>query len=343
MMRHAEQADRGSPIREVTGVSRLALPADLLRGDEPVVLRGLVADWPLVRAGLDGAAHAIDYQQRHAREGEVVAMVAPSEVDGRLFYNEDLSGFNFRVERARLASVLAGMRQQLDDARPPTLYMGSTTVETFFPGLAADHQVALDAEGALYSIWIGNRTRIAAHQDLPDNLACVAVGHRRFTLFPPDQLANLYIGPLDFTPAGQAISLVDFAAPDFARFPRFATALAAAQTAVLGPGDALFIPSLWWHHIEALDRFNVLMNYWWRQSPDFMDTPMNALMLAILAVRDLPAAQRAAWQEVFRHYVFEPGDAVAAHIPEGARRVLAALTPDVARELRARLLKRINR
>ncbi|MEP6938245.1 MAG: cupin-like domain-containing protein [Rudaea sp.] len=331
------------PIREIAGVSRDALPAELLRGDTPVVLRGLVADWPLVRAGLDGPARAIDYLSKHARDGEVVAMIAAPEFGGRLFYNADLSGFNFRVERARLDSVLAAMRQQLDAAQTPTLYMGSTTVETFFPGLATDNQVALDAQGALYSIWIGNRTRIAAHQDLPDNLACVAVGHRRFTLFPPAQLANLYIGPLDFTPAGQAISLVDFAAPDFARFPRFAAAIDAAQTSVLGPGDALFIPSLWWHHIEALDRFNVLMNYWWRQSPDFMDTPMNALMLAILAVRDLPPAQRAAWQEIFRHYVFEAGAAVAAHVPEAARRVLAPLTPDVARDLRARLLKRINR
>ena len=330
-------------IREVSGVSRAALPADLLRGDAPVVLRGLVADWPLVRAGLAGPGAAIDYLRANARDGEVVAMVGAAEFAGRLFYNADLSGFNFKVERARLGSVLTAMQQQLDAPQPPTLYMGSTTVETFFPGLAADNQVALDAQGALYSIWIGNRTRIAAHQDLPDNLACVAVGQRRFTLFPPDQLANLYIGPLDFTPAGQAISLVDFAAPDFKRFPRFADALDAAQTAVLGPGDALFIPSLWWHHIEALDRFNVLMNYWWRQSPEFMDTPMNALMLAILAVRDLPPAQRTAWQEVFRHYVFEPDDAVAAHIPAAARRVLAPLTPEVARELRARLLKRINR
>jgi len=330
-------------IREVAGVSREALPAELLRGNEPVVLRGLVADWPLVRAGLDGAVRAIEYLRGHARDGEVVAMVAPPDVGGRLFYNTDLSGFNFRVERARLNSVLEAMRQQLGATLPPTMYLGSTTVETFFPGVGAENRVALDAQGALYSIWIGNRTRIAAHQDLPDNLACVAVGHRRFTLFPPDQLSNLYIGPIDFTPAGQAISLIDFAVPDLARFPKFAAAIDEAQTAVLGPGDALFIPSLWWHHIEALDPFNVLMNYWWRQSPDFMDTPMNALMLAILAVRDLPPAQRTAWQEVFRHYVFEPDDAVTAHIPAAARRVLAPLTPDLARDLRARLLKRINR
>src|SRR3546814_5934626 len=79
---------------------------------------------------------------------------------------------------------------------------------------------------------------------------------------------------------------------------------------------------MWWHHMEALDAFNVLVNYWWRQSPAWMDTPMNALMHAIMTVRDLPPAQRETWREVFRHYVFEADETTAGHIPEEARRLL---------------------
>ena len=90
----------------------------------------------------------------------------------------------------------------------------------------------------LASLWIGNRTRTAAHFDLPQNIACVISGRRRFTVFPIGQLPNLYVGPLDFTPAGQAISLVDFHAPDFERYPRFREALRHAQVAELEPGDA---------------------------------------------------------------------------------------------------------
>jgi len=333
-------ADR---VREISGVDWRAPPDALLRAREPVVLRGFAADWPLVQAAKQSAPQALGYLRRFARDAEVTAMVAPPAAGGRLFYNADVTGFNFHVERPRLGAVLNALEAQLGASAPPALYLGSTTVDTFFPGLSADNRVELGARGALYSIWIGNRTRIAAHQDLPDNLACVAAGRRRFTLFPPEQLQNLYIGPLDLTPAGQAISLVDFAAPDYARFPRFAEALRHAQVAELDAGDALFIPSLWWHHIEALEAFNVLLNYWWRQSPDYMDTPMNALMLAILAVRDLPAREREEWQEIFRHYVFEAGDATAAHVPAAARGVLAPLDADRARELRARLLKRINR
>jgi hypothetical protein len=162
-------------------------------------------------------------------------------------------------------------------------------------------------------------------------------------LFPPEQLANLYIGPLDFTPAGQAISLVDLVNPDLQRFPKFAEAARHAQVAELGPGDALFIPSMWWHHIEALDSFNVLVNYWWRQSPAFMDSPIGALMYAIMTVRDLPKEQRDAWFNLFRHYVFEADDQTAAHIPAGARRSLSPMDADTARDIRARLLQRLNR
>lgn len=100
---------------------------------------------------------------------------------------------------------------------------------------------------------------------------------------------------------------------------------------------------MWWHHIEALDAFNVLVNYWWRDQPDYTDTPTNALLLAMMTMRELAPAQRAAWQEQFRHYVFEAGDATAAHIPPAARRILAPLDDDATRVLRAQLLKKLNR
>jgi len=157
------------------------------------------------------------------------------------------------------------------------------------------------------------------------------------------KLANLYVGPIDFTPAGQSVSLVDLARPDFAKFPKFAQALAHARVADLEPGDAIFIPSMWWHHVEALDSFNVLVNYWWRQSPEHMDSPINALMMAMMSVRDLPKEQRRAWQHLFDHYVFAADEHTAEHIPKPARGGLLPLDPDAARVLRARLLKNLNR
>jgi hypothetical protein len=196
---------------------------------------------------------------------------------------------------------------------------------------------------ALASIWIGTPTRIAAHNDFPDNLACCAAGRRRFTLFPPDQFGNLYLGPIDHTPAGRAVSMVDFAAPDLAAYPNFAEALAHAQIADLEPGDALFIPSLWYHHVEASAPFNVLVNYWWRDTPRFLGQPQNALNHAILAIRDLPEAQRDVWRAMFEHYVFSGGDAAAAHVPVQGRGVLARFDAETAGRMHAFLLRSLSR
>jgi hypothetical protein len=224
-----------------------------------------------------------------------------------------------------------------------SLYVGSTTLDVALPGLQAGNALDLAPRDPLVSLWLGTRSTVAAHQDLPDNLACVAAGRRRFTLFPPEQLTNLYIGPLDFTPAGQAISLVDFARPDLQRFPRFAQALQHSWSVELGPGDAIFIPSLWWHHVQALAPLNLLINHWWRDSPAWMDSPINTLLHALLSVRGLPPAQRAAVAQMFQHYVFEPPADALAHIPESVRGVLAPLDARTARMLRAQLLHKFNR
>ncbi|MGH8175608.1 MAG: cupin-like domain-containing protein [Steroidobacter sp.] len=330
-------------IQRIDGVEPRSLPDAVLNATQPLVLKGLVAKWPVVRAGLESDEAAAAYLRRFYRDATVGAMLGMPDIDGRFFYNEDLSGFNFRPVKIKLDTVLDEIARHQHAERPPAIYVGSTTVDVCLPGFRAENDLDLGDRQPLASVWIGNRTRIAAHHDLPDNIACVAAGHRRFTLFPPGELGNLYIGPLDFTPAGQAISLVDFAKPDFEKFPKFAEALKTAQVAELGPGDAIFIPSMWWHHIESLDSFNVLVNYWWRQSPPWMDSPMNALMLAIMSVRDLPPEQRKAWRDLFNHYVFEADDHTTNHIPPKARRVLSPLDAEAARELRARLLQKLNR
>ena len=139
----------------------------------------------------------------------------------------------------------------------------------------------------------------------------------RSTLFPPEQFTNLYLGPIDNTPAGRAVSMVDFHKPDFDAHPLFAKALEQAQVVTLGPGDAVFIPSMWWHHVEGLAPFNILMNYWWRDTPRYLGQPQDALNHAILAIRDLPAQDKAVWQALFEHYVFENRPQLTDHIPEG--------------------------
>lgn len=312
-----------------------------LSSSQPIVFRGLVKDWPLVKAASESAQSAAKYLKSWAKENPVQAFEAPANVGGRFFYNENLNGFNFTPKNSTFKAVIDEIIQLSGSAQASSTYLGSTSINHILPGFRQHNDVLPLQKAPLVSIWAGNRSRIAAHYDIPDNLACNAVGRRRFTLFPPDQLENLYVGPLDYTPAGQPASLVDFHQPDFNKFPKFKQAIKHCLIIELNPGDSLFIPSMWWHHVEGLTDFNVLVNYWWRQVPDYMGTPLDALNHAILAIRELPESQRQVWRDMFEHYVFSPAE--NKHIPESKKGVLNPLNETTARQLRAQLLNKLNR
>lgn len=341
-MRRRRVADIFADLARVAEIAADDLDRRLREATAPFVVRGLVADWPLVEAGRRSARAARDYLLARARDTAFAVSVGAPGSGGRLFYDPAMR-MNFREARAKLADIFAQIDAAEGREDAPAIYLGSVDVHAFFDGLHEANHVALGTRDALASVWIGTRSRIAAHNDTPDNLACVAVGRRRFTIFPRDQFANLYLGPVDNTPAGRTISMVDFHDPDLAAHPRFADALAHAQVAELEAGDAVFIPSLWWHHVEGRDDFNVLVNYWWRDTPRWLGQPQDAMLHAMLAIRDLPEDQKAHWRAMFDHYVFGDAGAAAAHIPAEARSVLAPLTPDSAARIRGFLLQQLSR
>ncbi len=309
----------------------------------PVILRGFVRDWPMVQAALASDAALLDYLRGFNIGAVVPVSVGSPALKGRLFYNEDFTGLNAERGNARFETFLAQLAEHGGKADPPVIYMASMGMDEVLPGLRAANDVDFGALDPLASIWIGTRTRIAAHNDLPLNIACVAAGKRRFTLFPPDQTANLYPGPFELTPAGRPISLVDFHAPDLDRYPRFADAMATAQVADLEPGDAVFIPSMWWHHVEAMAGVNVLVNYWWRTVPKYLGTPQDVLSHAMLTLRDMPPAERAIWRDIFDHYVFGNAPDAFGHIPERIRGILNPIDEAMARRVRGFLAERLKR
>ena len=335
--------------RVIPGVVPERIPFDeLLEVGEPVVMKGLARQWPLVQRGLESASASVDYLKRFCSAKPTTVYLGHPDIEGRFFYNEHLSGFNFSTERMPLADCLDRVMAHAGDPRPPSIYAGSTDVDIFLPGLRAENDLVLDHEifrgsPPTVSIWIGNRTTASAHYDQSHNLACCMVGHRRFSLFPPEQIHNLYPGPLDPTPGGQVVSVVDFRSPDHSLYPRFRDALEAGEVAELAPGDVLFYPALWWHHVEALDDFNAMINYWWHQAEGYLDSPHTTLMHALLSLRDRPEREKRAWREFFDYYVFGDADNARCHLPEQARGNLAPMDENKARRLRAFLLSRLNR
>jgi hypothetical protein len=334
-----------TPIRELSTTDAELIRREVLASGRPAVLRGLVAAWPAVTAGARGGGAMVEYLRRFDNGAAVDAILTPPEVEGQVFYNEDMSGFNFVRNRLAVTQVAEQVLRYAAFGRPPAVAVQSALIRDCLPGFTAENSLAVVDAAAQPRVWFGNAITTPTHLDEWNNIGCVVCGRRRFTLFPPEQIANLYIGPLDFAPTGAPMSLVRLRDPDFVRFPRFREALGAALSAELGPGDAIFIPHLWWHHVESLEPFNLLVNYWWHAAGGAIGgaaSGFDSLLHAMLNLRSLPAPARAAWRALFEYYVFgEPGG-VTAHIPQARRGILDQLSGADAERLRAQLLQRLQ-
>ena len=337
--------------RVIEGVRPDQIPFDeLFNANQPVILRGLVSGWGLVKAGKVSPDNAMDVLQNHSSGKPVGVYVAPPESNARFFYNDDCSGFNYASQHRELSDIFAQIRDNKNSpsADQSYLYMNSLTLDNCFPGLreqntlAFEHPLFTDNK-PLSKVWVGTQSIAAAHYDVPSNLACCVLGKRRFTLFPPEQIHNLYPGPLEPTPGGQVITMVDLKNPDFERFPRVRQALDAAVVVDLEPGDAVYYPSMWWHQVEALSPFNIMINFWWLDAPAHMGNPMDIVMHAMMGLRDRPQAEKQAWREVFEYYVFGSPETPREHLPPSAQGALADLDDNMARRLRALVKNKLNR
>lgn len=334
-------------MREYSELDAAAIRRAVLPDKRPAILRGLVGDWPAVKQGLGSPAALVRYLNRFDSGKSVDALLTAPEIDGQIFYSDDtLTGFNFLRNRLPLAAVAEQVLRYAEFPKSPAVAAQSALIRDCLPGFSAENSLQIVDDNVLPRIWLGNRITTPAHVDEWNNVACVVAGRRRFTLFPPEQIANLYIGPIDFAPTGAPMSLVSLRHPDFERYPRFREALTAAQSAELAPGDAIFIPPLWWHHVESLEPFNVLVNYWWHDSQGdgtLADSAFEALLHGILGIRALPPATRRAWAAFFEQYVFGDDAEATAHIPEQRRGILGTLSAEQLAGLRAHLVKRLAR
>jgi len=317
--------------------------AEVRAAGKPVVLRGQVADWPLVAAARQGDADVVSYLRPPSATRSIGAIAAAPEERGRFFYNSDVTGFNFHFGRGELSVFLTDLLRGAVSPEAPGMAMQSEDLTDLLPHVAAENRLAL-LHGVPPRIWIGNRIRVAPHYDLKENVACCVAGRRRFTVFPPDQTQNLYPGPLELTPAGAPVSMVDLQAPDLEAYPRFAKAWETARSAVLEPGDAIYLPYCWWHGVDSLEAVSILVNYWWNElPPEGIGGAHDAMLHALLALRHLPDEQRAVWRDKFDYYVFQSnGIDPAIHLPEHARGVLGAASPGLFDRMRTMLRAALN-
>jgi hypothetical protein len=332
-------------VKEYSGLTVEEIRRDVLPDKHPAVLRGLIGDWPAVREARTSPEALVRYLKRHDSGTPVDALMTPPEAEGLISYNDAMSGFNFLRNRLPLSEIAAQVLRYAQFPKPPAVAAQSALIRDCLPGFAAENRLSVLDDTILPRIWLGNRITTPTHVDEWNNIACVVAGRRRFTLFPPEQIANLYIGPLDFAPTGAAMSMVSLQNPQLERHPKFREALAAALSSELAPGDAIFVPPLWWHHVESLEPLNVLVNYWWpegRGAIADVDSGFDALLHGIMSIRALPPETRRAWGAFFEHYVFGARESTY-HIPRERLGILGELSPEQLSALRAHLAKKLSR
>jgi hypothetical protein len=326
-----------TPMTVRGDVTAAVFAAEIVPAGRPVLMKGLVSHWPAVAAARTSPQAIADYIKRHDSGRPTTILEAPADVRGRFAYAASMDEFNFNRRNRSISAGVDQLLDLLDHDNPPYVYIQSVPVGQFMSGFAVENINPVLPRNIGGRIWISNATRAQTHNDNAHNIACVVAGRRRFTLFPPEQVKNLYIGPLDHTPSGRAISLASLEEPDFERFPRLREAIAHAQIAEMEPGDALFIPMYWWHHVQSLETFNVLLNYWWGSVLP-REHGMTAFQAALMMIKDLPQDERSYWKAMFDHYVFQTDGDPVAHIPVKHQGALGPMTP----EQRAQMLRRLQ-
>jgi hypothetical protein len=316
---------------------------EIVPGCQPVVLRGLVSDWPSLRAARASPRAFRQYLTPLDAGERIDAFFGDPAIAGKYYYNPGLDGFNFERRSMRFLDALDAIVEAVERPGSKSVYVGSVPTRDYLPAFATANPMPLLGSVAGPRIWLGTASNVSSHYDGQDNLACVIAGRRRFTLYSPELIARLYVGPIDNTMAGQPVSLAA-SAPEGsgAQFPLFEEIRDQALRVELEPGDALYLPKLWWHQVESLAPFNGLVNYWWDAFSAGPDAPYTALLLSMITIAERPAAERRAWQAFFDHYVFRSKGHPLAHLPPAQHGLLGPLKENYPK-LRARIMHLLRR
>lgn len=146
-----------------------------------------------------------------------------------------------------------------------------------FPELFPDVEILplVDVERLLeVNLWMGYSGAVSnLHFDPIDNCLCMIRGRKHLRIYAPDQSGYMHL-PSPFGIENPLHSPVDAIRPNFALFPRFQKAR--YHTCTLEPGDVIYMPAGYWHHVQS-EGFNVAVNLWWKDRRwvrEQLQTPM---------------------------------------------------------------------
>jgi len=223
--------------REVTREPELSsrdFIANYKKPAKPVILSKATQDWPARRKW------DIEYLSEVAGD-KIVPVYSSHRAEGK-------SHQHAAAANMKMSEYLSLLKQGENDLR-----MFFYNILHGAPGLLQDFsypKIGLWFFKRLPVLFVGGKgARVQMHYDidLSDLLLCHFGGRKHVLLVPPEQSPYMYKVPYSFS----ALYDVNFEKPDFAEYPALKSIR--GYSAVLEHGDALYIPSGYWHYIVYED------------------------------------------------------------------------------------------
>jgi len=241
--------------------------------EEPLILTGGMANWRIFGdlSRLANESEQLSYLKTMMGQVKVDIAIIPAVKKGLLGVAPELGGPDHSIRSERkygFSQVCSMISRSLSDKSSPRIYMQSHAVQNFpdlckrIGRLPEAIPSSIDNARKFRRVWIGSGGHIVnLHYDDNMNFCFMLAGQKRFTLFPFHALPNLYPAPLDKGIGGAPASCVRLSPPDFKKYPRLEIALKEMRVAHLKPGEILYLPPYWWHHVESIG-LNAMINEW---------------------------------------------------------------------------------
>ncbi len=218
-------------IPRVTAIDKETFLKEYFIPQQPVVMENLSEDWP--------ARDKWDFEYFRSKAGEI-------EVP--LYDGQPAKG----NQKSHIVAQKMKMSNYID-----ILKDGPTDLRMFFfnllqncPDLLKDFrypELGVKFFKKLPVLFVGGEgAKVLMHydMDLANNFHFNFTGTKKFILYPPSETKYLYKVPYSIV----SMETLDMDNPDFDKYPALAKAKGFEVT--LKHGDALFIPSKWWHFVK---------------------------------------------------------------------------------------------
>ena len=237
---------RAMALVRVNGMDHKTFQNDYLKQNKPVVITGLMEDWPALEKW------SFDFFQQRAPDLSVYVE------EGNVM--QDATHFR-EVRFGDFVNSLVQTNGQSPADR--VAYLSIFNIFDAFPDLASDVDFSLLTNLKLRSRikgWIGPQGTVTGyHIDWADNIFAQIQGRKLIKLIAPADSPCMY--PSSKFDPGALLSQVNADAHDFSRFPLYLKAR--PRYVILEPGEMLFIPRGWWHYVRSLDPSISVNSFGW--------------------------------------------------------------------------------